>query len=163
LVLFGFNRAIGFVQLAAPLAKVLLLGKLVGQPKMIENGCVGRSLIEKGRVDLPQCAICRVVERELLVSSEDGDAGREVVERASVSVGHTRKLGTHRLGFRHVDADADTAARDRYAQHVENPSLSGNNGWQATRKDPRASAGLVQFFTRGTVKEFKAAGDDVRA
>ena len=132
-VLLRLDRAIGLVQLLLPLPEILLLGQLAGGAQRVEHGGVGRRLIEEAGVELEQRAVGGVVEDELAVGVEDGDAGGELVEHAAMRLDHARELGAHGLDFGAVDRHAGAAGAARRVDHVEDAAGAGGD-----RRQPAA-------------------------
>ena len=126
-VLLRLDRAIGFVELLLPLPEVLLLGQLARGAQAVEHGGIGRGLVEEAGVELEQRAEGGVVEGELAVDIEDGDAGGELVEHAAVRLDHAVELGAHGLGLGAVDGDAGAAGPARRVDHVEDAALAGDD------------------------------------
>ena len=130
-VLLRLDRAIGLVQLLLPLPEVLLLGQLAAGAQGVEHGRIGRRLVEQAGVEFEQRAEGGVVEDQLAVDVEDGDAGGELVEHAAVRLDHAREVGAHGLHFGGVDGHAGGAGAARRVDHVEDAALAGDDGRQA--------------------------------
>ena len=94
-VLLGFERAVGELKLRLPLAEVRLLRQLAGGAQPVEHRGIGRPLIEEAGIEVPERTVGGVVEVQPLIGAEDGDAGRQLVESAPVSVDHAFDLGAH--------------------------------------------------------------------
>ncbi len=84
-------------------AEILLLRQLAGGAQAVEQRGIGRPVVEKGGVEIPQHAIGGVVEAQRLVGAEDGDAGGELVERAAMRIDHARHFGAHAFDLGGVD------------------------------------------------------------
>ena len=155
-MLLRLDRAIGLVQLLLPLPVILLLGQLAIGAQGIEHEAVGRRLVEHGGVEFEQRAERGVVEDQLAVGVEDGDAGGELVEHAAVGLDHARQIGAHRLHLGGVDRHAGAAGAARRVHHVEDAALP--------RGDRRQSFGMgavgaraVEIVARGAVEQFEVA------
>ena len=157
------ERAIGFVQLAFPVAEICLFGNFPRGAQTVEHGGVGRLRIEERRVEPEQHAIGRVVECEPLVGGKDRDRGRELVERAPVRVGHALDLGADRLDLGDVDADAGAAARRRAVDHLEKAPRAGDDHRQARLEHVSGRAYAGHVLARGRVENFEVARHRVRA
>ncbi len=107
------------MKLRLPLPEVLLLRQFAGGAQHFDHGRVGRTLVEEGGIEIPERAIGGVVECQLLVGTEHGDADRQLVERAAVRVDEMIARRPHGFGFGHVDSDAGRAALRRDIEHVE--------------------------------------------
>ena len=132
-VLLRLGRAIGFVQRGLPGPEVLLLRQLARRAQLVEHGRIGRRLVEEAGVEVPQRAIGGVVEGEPLIGAEDGDAGRQLIERAAMRVDQALELGAHGLDFGRVDADAGAALARRHVEHVEDAAGAGDDRRHAGR------------------------------
>ena len=160
-VLLRLDRAIGFVELLLPLPEVLLLRQLAGGAQRVEHGGVGRRLVEQAGIEIEQRAERGVVEDQLAVDVEDGDAGGELVEHAAMRLDHARELGAHRLHLGAVDRHAGAAGAARRIDHVEDAALAGGDGRQPAGIGLPAAAGAGEFVARGAVEQFELARDRV--
>ncbi len=127
-------RAVGRVELRLPLAEVLLLGQLAVVAQTVEHRGVGRPLVEKAGIEVPQRAVGGIVEGELLVGAEDGDAGRKLVERAAMRLAQARELGAQALDVGRIDADAGTAAWGRHLEQIQIAAAAGDDDGQADHR-----------------------------
>ena len=125
--------------------------------QLVEHGVVGRVLVEEAGVELEQRAEGGVVERELAVGGEDGDAGGEPVEHAAVGDDQPRHAGAHALRFGAVDGDAGAAAAARRVDHVEGAPLAGNDRRQPPVIALAGGAGARHFLAAGAVEQFEFA------
>ena len=160
-VLLRLDRAIGLVELLLPQPEVLLLGQLAVGAQGIEHGAVGRRLVEQAGVEFEQRAEGGVVEDQLAVDVEDGDAGGELVEHAAVRLDHARELGTHGLHLGAVDRHAGAAGAARRIHHVEDAALAGGDGRQPFGIGLAAGARAGELVARGAVEQFEFARDRV--
>ena len=64
-------------------------------------------------MEIEQRAERGVVECELAVDVEDGDAGGELIEHAAMRLDHAAEFGAHRLGLGAVDRDTGAAVAAR--------------------------------------------------
>ena len=69
-MLLGLDRPISLVQRRPPLPEILVVRELACRAQLIEHGRIGRSLVEEGRLEVPQQAIRGVVEAEPLIGPE---------------------------------------------------------------------------------------------
>ena len=129
-MLLRLDRAIGLVQLLLPLPEVLLLGQLALGAQACRARPIGRRLVEQAGVEFEQRAEGGVVEDQLAVGVEDGDAGGELVEHAAVRLDHAREFGAHGLHLGGVDRHAGAAGAARRVHHVEDAALAGDDGRQ---------------------------------
>ena len=156
-VLLRLGGAIGLVQLALPLPEVLFLRQFALRAQLVEHGVVGRVLVEQAGVELAQRAEGGVVEGELAVGGEDGDAGGEPVEHAAVRVDQPRHAGAHAFRFGAVDGDAGAAAAARRIDDVERAPLAGNDRRQPAAVAFAGGAGTRHFLAAGAVEQFEFA------
>ena len=148
----GFERAIGGLELRLPLAEVCLLRQLASGAQPVEHGRVCRALVEKAGVEVPQRAIGGVVEGEPPIGAEDGDTGRQLVERAPMGVDHALDLGTHGLGFGGIDADPRAAAPGRIGANVEAAAAAADDGRKASGKNACRLVRAQKLLARGLVE-----------
>ena len=111
-------------------------------------------MVEKAGIEFEQRAEGGVVEQQLAVDIEDGDAGGQLVEHAAVGVDHAREFGAHGLDLGGVDRHAGTASSARRVQHVEDAALPGNDDWQPFGIGAAAGARLLKLSARGAVEQF---------
>ena len=132
-MLLGFDRAIGLVQLRLPLPEILLLRQLARRAQRFDHRRIGRCLIEEAGIEIPQRAIGGIVESQPVIGVEHGDAGRQLIERAAVRIGHPRQRAAHGFGFGGVDADAGAAGLGAEIEHIESAPRAGDDGAAAGR------------------------------
>ncbi len=68
------------------------------------------------------------MERELAVDTEDSDAGRQLVEHATVRFGHAHKFGSQRFGLGAIDGHAGAAGSARGVDYVEHAAHTRGDG-----------------------------------
>ena len=132
-VFFGFDRAIGFVQLRLPLPEILLFRQLARAAQRLDHRRVGRPLIEIGGVEIPERPIGGVVEGQPVIGAEHGDAGRELIERAAMRIDQAGERDAHGFRFGGVDADAGAAGLGAEIEHIEGAPRAGDHGRQPPR------------------------------
>ena len=74
-VFLGLHGAISRLQLRLPLPEISFLGQFARGPQFLKHRRVGRTLIEKSGIEIPQRAIGGIIKCELLIGAEHGDAG----------------------------------------------------------------------------------------
>ena len=155
------ERAIGFVQLGFPLPEILLLRQFAGRAQPVEHGGIARVLIEETGIEIPERTISGIVECQRAVGAENGDAGRELVERAAMGVDHAGEFGAHALDFGGVDRDAGAAAPCRHFRDVENAPRAGRDRGDACREGLTGGSHAGGFVAFGAVEQFEPAVDRV--
>ena len=153
----GLVGAIGLVQLVLPLAEVLFLRQLAAAAQLLEHGAVARVLVEECGVELEQRAESGVVECELAVGGEDGDACGQPVEHAAVCDDQPRHAGAHALRLGAVDSDAGAAAAAWRIDDIEQTPLAGDDRRQPPAVTSAGSAGACHFLARAAVEQFGLA------
>ena len=68
-----------------------------------------------------------VAKDQLAVDVEDGDAGRQLIKHAAVSLCHAAELRAHGFHLGGIDRDAGAAVSARCVGDVEDASLAGND------------------------------------
>ena len=122
--------------------------------QLLEHGAVARVLVEEAGVELEQRAEGGVVEGELAVGGEDGDAGGEPVEHAAVGDDQPRHAGAHAFRLGAVDGDAGAAAAARRIDDVERAPLAGDDRRQPAAIAFAGGAGARHFLAAGAVEQF---------
>ena len=129
-VLFGFDRAIGLVQLGLPGAEIRLLRQFARGAQPVEHAGIVGIGVEKGAVEVPQPAIGFVVEGEPPLAVEHGDAGGQLIEGAAMRLRHPHQRRAQRSGLAGVDGDAGAAAADLQRLHVVDAPLAADHDRQ---------------------------------
>jgi hypothetical protein len=98
------------------------------------------------------------VERETLLGVEDGDGGRQLIERADMRVHLPLQVGAHGLELGHVDGDAGAAAARRRAfRDVEDAARACNDGGDPRLHGQAFGAPPMQLLPGGAVEQFDRA------
>ena len=160
-MLARFGRVIGLQERGLPLPEILLLGQLAGGAQTVEHRRVARLLIEEAGIEIPQRPVGRVVEGELLVGAEDGDAGGQVVERAPMRLGHAGKIRAHPVRLGDIDADPGAAAAVGKALDREAAPGTRHDGRQPPRIGLRGLLGVQEAGAGRAVEQLDAALDRV--
>ncbi len=111
-ILFGFDRAIGLMQLCLPGPEIRLLGQFAGGAQPVEHARIVGVAVEKRAIQVPQAAIGIVVERQPPLAVEYSDAGRQLIECAAMCLRHPHQRRAQGRRFAGVDGDADASAAD---------------------------------------------------
>ena len=157
-VLFRLDRAVRFVKLLSPLAEILLLRQLAPAAQGVEHGRIGRRLIEEAVIEFEERAEGGVIESELAVDIENGDAGCQLIEHAAVRLDHARQFRAHGLDLGAIDRDAGAAGRARRVNDLENAPAAGSDSRQPADIGLAGGACPGQFRSRWLVEQFQSAG-----
>ena len=164
-VFLRFDRAIGIVKLLLPLPEVVLLRQLAGATQRVEHGGIGRGLVQHAGIEIEQRTKRGVVENQFAVGIEDGNAGCELIEHATVRLDHVLELAAHGLGLGAVDSRAGGALNAslaaRCVDHVEDAAFAGNDRRQPFGKNRAGRARARDFVARAAVEQFEFARNRV--
>ena len=129
----------------------------------IENFWVGRRGIEKGRIQIPQLAIGRVVKDETARGIENGNTGRELVQCAPMRIHLAAKISAHMFEIGHVARQTAVAELRRYIGDIEHAALARNNGRHAPTPIFNARTCLRECLAHRLVQQLDALGNDIFA
>ena len=160
--LLRLDGPVGGEQTGLPAAEIRLLGELAGGAQPIEDLAVRRGGFEKRLVEVPELAVGGVVEGEPLLSVEDRDRGRQLVERAGVRLHLALEVVADAIELRNVDGDAGAAGRGRALGHVEHAPGAGDDGGDPGRVGAAGGPPAGRFVAIGAVEQLEAAGPRVR-
>ena len=158
-VVFRFDGAIGLVQLRLPLPKVALLGQLAAHAQEFNHGGIGRALIQKPGVEIPQRSISLVVERQSMTGVEHGDPGRKLIEGAAVRIRKPRERAAHAFDFGRIDDNAGAASFGIDFEHLEGPQRAPDGSREPAGIGAPREPRLGDAFARRLIQNLEPAID----
>ena len=140
----------------------MLLRQLARHAQLVEDRRIGRVSDRVGSVEIPERAIGGVVERELLIGAEHGDAGRRLIKRPPVRVDQPRERIAHRFGFGGVDAEPALPVSVRISSTSKLRRVASDDRRQPARIGAvPVRARLRDGFARGAIEQFEVPLDGV--
>src|SRR6516162_11545133 len=90
---------------------------------------------------------------------ERGDAGRKLIERATVRIGKPRERAAYGLGFGRIHDNAGAACVGIDFEHIKGSLCAGDRGANPARIGAAGEPRLSDAFARGLIEKLDATID----